>query len=128
MYKRTVGFRFSKTDAVFLSLCALFAWGMRPWLFEFSWLALVAAGHFFLFCNIFRLRRKFELWWSAYFLVNFLTHVYADAFGWPRVLMVQAPATLLAIGLEMRSARYHGVLAHKINATHLEGWLAGRID
>lgn len=128
MSERRLGLRLSGTDAAFLAGCGLFGFGLRPWLLEFSWLALVAAGHFFLFCNVFRVRRSLELWWSAGFLLNFLVALYGGCFAWSRVLLLQTPVTLLVLALELRSARYHGVFARRINRAHADDWLAGRID
>ncbi|WP_156346572.1 hypothetical protein [Verrucomicrobium spinosum] len=59
------GFRFSWTDALVLILGA----GLTGWLASFAGeLALLAAwviGHFFLFCNVFRIGRKPELVWAG---------------------------------------------------------------
>jgi len=65
--------------------------------------------HFFLFCNVFRIRRSYELIWAAAFVVNLLAWQVAGAMSWPRVLAMQLPVTVLAIASEMRSRRYHGV-------------------
>ena len=68
--KRTWGFRFSATDAIALlilgaAILGLYRVGSNLW-----WLVAIVAGHFFLFCNIFRVVRRRELIWSALFVLN----------------------------------------------------------
>lgn len=103
------GFRFFAWDAVALGLGAACAgWG-APWLGTFAWLPLVVLGHFFLFCNVFRVRRRDEMIWSACFLVVFAGLVLSERFTWSTLLAVQTPLTLLAIGKEIASESYRGV-------------------
>jgi hypothetical protein len=75
-----------------------------------TWLIVFAVGHFFLFCNVIRMRRNYELIWAALFLVNFA--VLGVGFGAPwSALLVQFPFTLVLVFLEVRSPRYRGVFA-----------------
>lgn len=103
------GFRFSVVDGIFLLLCACAIGFLRERLGTFVWIIAAAAGHFFLFCNVFRVRRSYELAWSAVFLVNVTAWTWANRFSWPAVLAVQLPVTALVIALEIRSPRYHGI-------------------
>lgn len=103
------GFRFSATDGVFLALCAAAIVLLRERLGTFVWIIAAAAGHFFLFCNVFRVRRSYELLWTAVFLVNVTAWTWSNRFSWPAALAVQLPVTVLVIALEIRSPRYHGV-------------------
>ena len=65
--KRSAGFRFFWTDAFVLGLGAVGTW----WLFgiarDLALLIPMVVGHFFLFCNVVRLRRKYELFWAIVF-------------------------------------------------------------
>ena len=121
--ERTAGFRFSVIDGIAIALCGLGMYGGRDLLQEFVWILPFALGHFFLFCNIFRVRRNYELTWVALFFANFGAW-YMLGFNWLGVLGVQTPITLIAIGAEMRSPRYHGIFCQRINA-RLEEYLAG---
>ncbi len=106
--KASAGARFSTADGIVIALCALLSWSLRELPSSIAWLPAVALGHFFLFCNVFRVRRSFELAWATVFLANFTAWSWIG-FSWPSVLAVQTPVTVLAIGVEMRSPRYHGI-------------------
>lgn len=103
------GIRISSTDTVVL----LVGTGITVWLhrtaFPLWWAVPMVLGHFFLFCNVFLVRRKLELLWAGFFMINAGFHVvrgYWDAWptcGW------QIPVSLLVIGWEILSPRYHGV-------------------
>ena len=105
------GFRFSAGDAVALAVAAVATWLLLPRIGFLAWLFPFALGHFFLFCNVFRVRRSYELIWAAGFLLNFGAWMVSGGFDWLGVLAVQTPLTLLLIVLEIRSPRYHGVFA-----------------
>jgi hypothetical protein len=112
------GFRFSVVDGLFLALCAAGILLLRGSMGTFVWIIAAAAGHFFLFCNVFRVRRSYELIWTAVFLANVLGWAWAERFSWTAVLAVQIPVTLLVIVLEIRSPRYHGIFCRpKSSAT-----------
>ena len=91
-------------------------------------LLLIVVLHFLLFCNVFRIDRKLELIWAGTLLVNALVWSLADNFGWRAILVTQLPLTILLIGIELRSPRYHGIAARWINRRHLNAWLTGEID
>jgi hypothetical protein len=124
--QRTAGFRFSLVDGCAIALCAFGVWGLWDLLGEFVWILPVALGHFFLFCNVFRVRRGYELAWAALFLINFSAW-FLLGFSWAGVLAAQAPVTLLAIGAEMRSPRYHGVFSRRLNE-RIDEYLCGSLD
>jgi hypothetical protein len=124
---RTWGFRFSATDAAVIlvlavSACALARLGNELWL-----LLVIVAGHFFLFCNVFRVRRKFELVWAASFIFNTGLWLWFDEVTWLRIFLCQLPLTLVVVGAEIKSAHYHGVFASRLNRK-LNGYLEGRIQ
>ena len=102
------GFRFSGTDAIAILVgigATALLW--RP-AGQLALLPLVVLGHFFLFCNIFRIRRAGELTWAGCFIVNVGAWVMAGHFTWGRVLLAQIPLTLLLVVSELFSPRYHG--------------------
>jgi hypothetical protein len=103
------GFRFSRTDVAAIILCVLATWGAWSFLREVAILFPVVLGHFFLFCNIFRVRRKLELWWSAVFVVNVGVWLGVDQFTWLRVLLTQTPVTVLIVTMTVFGRDYHGV-------------------
>jgi hypothetical protein len=123
MSERKAGFRLNAVDVAFIAAAAIATVLLRDRLGDGVWVIPFAVGHFFLFCNVFRVRRAYELAWVAIFFVNVSAWASAGRFSWLGVLAAQVPFTLLAIALEMRSRQYHGVGCRRINAAHLEEWL-----
>ena len=109
------GFRFSRIDAIVIVACAFLTW--------FAWKALgsltlvfpVTLGHFFLFCNVFRIRRSYELIWSGVYVANLAYWVLLRDLSWFGILAVQSPLTVAFILREMRDPRYHGVFWRRLN-------------
>jgi hypothetical protein len=108
-WRPPAGFQFAWTDGVVIALCALVTWSTWPLLGKMSILFPVVLGHFFLFCNVFRIPRKPELWWSAVFVVNVGVWLSLSLFTWPKVLLTQSPITLLFITMAIFGRDYHGI-------------------
>jgi len=123
MSKRAAGFRLSIVDVVFILAAAAAVVLLRERLGTAVWIIPLAVGHFFLFCNVFRVRRAYELAWVGILFCNMGTWVLADRFSWLNVLAVQTPFTLAAFVMEMRSRQYHGIFARRLNP-HLDEWLS----
>lgn len=114
-HQRTWGIRFSVVDGIVLALATV----VTPWLVsEIGTLGLIPGFvvlHFFLFCNVFRIRRVPELIWGLCFvsLAGLLTAVHHFA---PAMLMLwQLPVTVILIAREIRHPNYHGVFADQVN-------------
>lgn len=122
---RTWGFRLSAIDVAVLLAAGPTAWLLWPRIGPVAGCIPAAVGHFFLFCNIFRIIRWKELLWAAAFLANVAAWALADAWSWAGILAVQTPLTVVLLGSELRTARYHGVWARRLNP-RLDEWLAGR--
>jgi len=122
----TWGFRFSKTDGIvigmFLSAMAILGFlGSVLW-----WILAIALVHFFLFCNVFRISRPFELIWAALFVLNVGVWAWFDCLTWQHILLCQLPVTVNFLILEMLSPLYHGIFANRLNRRlhdYLEGVL-----
>jgi len=80
-----------------------------PWLGVMAWLFVIVAGHFFLFCNVFRIQRVLELVWAGLFVLNVSGWYVMDAFEWWRVLAAQTPATIALVSMSFSKNDYHGV-------------------
>jgi hypothetical protein len=124
---RTWGFRFSLLDAaaivVFIAIAAgLYRAGSCLW-----WLLAIAAGHFFLFCNVFRVLRRRELIWAAVYLLNVGCWALAGRLDGFIVLVCQLPVTAGVIAWEIKTSRYHGVCADRLNPA-LNDYLEGRTN
>lgn len=123
---RTWGFRLSAVDAVVLAAAAPLTWLLWRPLGGMALAVPFAVGHFFLFCNVFRIHRAKELVWAAVALANISAWTIADALWWPGVLAVQTPLTALLIVREIRGPWYHGIRADRWNP-RLEDYLGGRL-
>jgi cell division protein FtsW (lipid II flippase) len=124
--KRTWGFRFTPSDAVaivvFISVAAVFQHSGSPlW-----WMLLIAAGHFFLFCNVFRIIRRRELIWAGLFILNIGLWLWFGELTWSCILACQLPVTVVLIFADMRSPGYHGIFAKQLNP-QLNDYLEGRL-
>ena len=123
---RTWGFRFSFTDAV-----ALVTFGVTVAILQWigsslSWVVIMVAGHFFLFCNLFRVARRRELIWAAFFVLNVASWLFLGHLNWFNVLACQLPVSVGVIAWELKATRYHGIFADRLNA-RLGDYVDGRI-
>jgi hypothetical protein len=124
--KRTWGFRFSATDLVALAAFAVAAVGLHHVGSGLWWLVAIAAGHFFLFCNIFRVVRRRELIWAGLYVLNVAFWLLLDRLDWLNVVACQLPVSAGIIAWELKAARYHGIFAAHLNPS-LNDYLEGRI-
>ena len=104
------GFRFSVTDGVAIVVCGALVWVIGDRVGPLRWLPVYVLGHFFLFCNVVRMRRTYELIWAAAFVAWFVSQTLGSAVFVPS-LALGPPLllTALLVALELRSPRYHGV-------------------
>jgi len=121
---RTCGFRFSARDALVLAAGAL----LTLWLWRIpggaGFFPLFTVLHFFLFCNIFRIRRQMELMWTGWFvLMAFVGSITTGSFWIAYTAALPVTADVIAVGLTR--PWYHGVWARQINARHIDRYLAG---
>ena len=111
---RTYGFRLSVADGLILVAGGLASWPTYRTLGEHALMLPLVLGHFFLFCNVFRIRRNYEYIWAAVWVVNYCAWLFSGSFTWWGVLAVQSPLTVLLIVLEIRSPEYHGILWRRL--------------
>lgn len=120
------GFRFSSADAIVLAVGGVGSWLLWDHEFPLWWIVPAAVVHFFLFCNVIRLRRSLELVWAAAFIVNVIFWLTRLSVIWLPPMLTQLPITLMLILSEILSPRYHGIFASRINA-RLPDYLAERM-
>lgn len=118
------GFRLSKLDVVVLVLGSMAAAIAGIFVWWVGYVIALVIGHFFLFCNVFRLARPLELAWAAVFVLLAGATVAIDWPGWLVTTIGTLVMTALVIALEMRKASYHGVLWRRINPGLKEWWEA----
>lgn len=110
---RTYGVRFSVADAVILVVGAALSWPLWHSIGTFALLLPVTLFHFFLFCNVFRIRRPAELLWGAIFVINFGVWALSGAFSWWPVLAIQTAVTAAILTVEVRQPTYHGIFSKR---------------
>lgn len=114
------GFRVSVFDSLFVvGVCGVSIY-LMPYYFTFALLMLWAAIQFFLFCNVFRIRRTPELIWACCYMglaLMMLTGIQRLTIGLPTTAFLG----MLLILCEMDYPGYHGVGWSKINPD-LEEW------
>lgn len=118
------GFRISRVDvvALILGVIGAVAAGRVEW-----WMGLVvgcAVGHFFLFCNVFRIARPLELAWASVFVATAGGTIALGVPGWPIAIGATICTTLAVVGIQMRSPAYHGVAWQRINPGLPQWWEA----
>ncbi len=122
-HKPRMGVRFSAFDLAAIVICAAVClWAWPTWKTDTLLLPFVL-GHFFLFCNVFRVRRWTEWLWGGLLLVNVALCIpdseklISDPpwLPWGPVLAGQLPLTVLFLALEVCSRRYHGIWSRQIN-------------
>ena len=102
------GFRLSVVDVIFLIISGIATYILYPYLLSFIWIIPLVVGHFFLFCNVFRVRRNLELLWATVFCANIIAHFYTH-FSWKTVLAVQIPTTIIIVIAQIRDKNYRGI-------------------
>lgn len=121
---RRHGFRLSAIDGIILLLGSVLTIWLRNESFPLWWVVPMALGHFFLFCNVFLVWRRWELLWAAFFVMNAALHLVFGMIDGISVLLWQLPLTLLVIVWQVRSPWYHGIFAEKLNP-QLTNYLSG---
>lgn len=116
------GFRISLLDAVVLitGMIGAFIASSYAW-----WAGMVigfVVGHFFLFCNVFRIARKPELIWAAVFIILTGPTVLTGMPGWIVTFIGSLIVAVVLIYLETQKPSYHGILWSKFNPGLREWW------
>ncbi|MFY9314316.1 MAG: hypothetical protein WAO95_02005 [Burkholderiales bacterium] len=89
------------------------------------WMGLIvgfAVGHFFLFCNVFRVGKPLELTWSAIFVALSGSTIVTGRPGWLVTVAVTLAATPVVIVAQVRSPSYHGIAWQRLNPKLREWW------
>lgn len=118
------GFRCSILDALVLALGFLgsvWFWSRAPWL---GIVIAFVVGHFFFFCNVFRISRGLELCWAAVFTVATVATLKSTHPSWGTIALPSLLTAAIVIGLELRKPSYHGIGWSRINPGLREWWEA----
>lgn len=116
------GFRFSWTDAAALMVGALLVCWLARLAGELALLAAFVIGHFFLFCNVFRIGRKPELVWAGAFVILAGLSIGLEWLDLRAALGLALGLSTLLILREMCLPRYHGIFWQRMNPRLPEWW------
>jgi hypothetical protein len=116
------GFRLSVVDAIVLIVgaAAAIALGLQVW--WWGYVVAMVVGHFFLFCNVFRISRMLELAWAAPFIGLASGTIVAGRPDWIVTMIATLFITIVLIAVEMCKPSYHGVWWERINPNLPEWW------
>lgn len=116
------GFRLNVLDAAVLGAGAVSA----VLAFLSGSLPLAIAGYviftFFLYCNVFRIRRTSELIWAAVFTAAALCSFWLGSPSWTVTFSAGLLTSVVLIGIEMRHPSYHGIGWRLVNPDLPSWW------
>ena len=115
------GFRLSRLDIVVILVGivgAVLAGLVAPYV---GFVIAFVVGHFFLFCNVFRVSRLPEVAWAIIFIGLSTATILVGQPGWLVTALCSLVATIGIILLEIRKPSYHGIFWRMWNPD-LEAW------
>ena len=118
----TPGFRLSVSDIAVLIvgvIATVYLWQKIAW-----WAGLMIAfpvGHFFLFCNVFRIPRKPELIWASTFVILTSLTLLTEFPGWALTFVTSLAVSTLLVLRQLFQPGYHGVFWKTFNPG-MTGW------
>lgn len=118
------GFQLSVLDVVVLVLAVIGTYVLGRYSWWAGLIILFVVGHFFLFCNVFRIARKSELIWAGTFEVLTAATILWEIPGWIITISSSLLLTMFLVVLEMRKPSYHGIFWQCLNPGLLEYWNA----
>ncbi len=115
------GFRLSRLDIVII-LVGIVGAVLAGLVASYAGLVIVfVVGHFFLFCNVFRVSRLPEVAWAIIFIGLSTATILVGQPGWLVTALYSLVATIGIILLEIRKPSYHGIFWRMWNPD-LEAW------
>ena len=119
------GVRLSSADVIVLLFGAVAATALALLTWWWGFVVAFVVGHFFLFCNVFRIGRTSELLWALVFVLLVAGTIAADSPGWAITVAVSLSLTAVLVLIEMRKPSYHGIGWQRINP-ELPAWWQAR--
>jgi hypothetical protein len=95
-----------------------------------DWLGFAVAftlAHFFLFCNVLRMSRSYELTWATLFVLLSASTLLQGMPTWTNTFLAMLVCTFVVAGLEIGKPSYHGVCWRLVNP-NLPHWWATNVE
>jgi hypothetical protein len=110
-----------------VDVIVLLAGGWGTWFVgrEIWWAGMLigfVVGHFFLFCNVFRISRGAELVWAGVFVVLAGTNIATGVPGWTITIVGALLLTTVLVVREMKKPWYHGLAWQRVNPNLRTWW------
>jgi len=114
--QRKSGFRFNITDLIFIIVAgglSLLIYQGAPKISLYL-IPVYLVFSFFLFCNVFRIGHKMEIFWYIPFTLISIISLYNFDFElfWYAALLILEPVKWTLIILKIKSDSYHGIFYH----------------
>ncbi|MCI5143684.1 MAG: hypothetical protein D3909_18560 [Candidatus Electrothrix sp. ATG1] len=116
------GFRLSVRDVIVLFIGAVTSFLLHSMENPLGLIVFFTLAHFFLFCNILRMCRRFELIWAAFFLLLSVSAILFRIPSWPGNVVIMLAMTTILTVLQMRLPSYHGIFWQRINPELPRWW------
>jgi hypothetical protein len=116
------GFRLSEMDVGILILGVCCSVLLARFDERLGMVVVFVLAHFFLFCNVLRMRRLLELIWAMLFVFLAGSTFYFNYPFWHYTLVVMLVVTLILAIVQILQPSYHGVLWQKINPNLKQWW------
>ncbi len=124
--QREPGFRFNLIDLLLILTIVAVTFGLYQASPDshFVWLPLYVGFSFFLFCNVFRIGNRMEVFWYLPFVALVLyAHDRSEIF-WPLLLLVCEPLKILLIAMCIRRGSYRGIFSSARTTASPEAYTA----
>lgn len=118
------GFRCSALDIIVLVVGTISCGAALQYDACIAFVIGFTVGHFFLFCNVFRMSRPLELAWAAVFVALCYASFTWGQPPWIATAGISFAVTNMVVMLEMRKPSYHGIGWRTINPGLPEWWEA----
>ncbi|RWX50826.1 hypothetical protein VU00_10162 [Candidatus Electrothrix marina] len=116
------GFRLSVIDVIVLFLGTIGSILLHSMENPLSLVVLFTLAHFFLFCNVLRMCRRFELIWAALFLLLSVNTILFSIPNWLGTTLIMLGITAVLTVLHMRQPSYRGIFWRQINPELPQWW------
>ena len=116
------GFRIDVKDVIVILLGITGVWFVEPIDGFLASVIGLTVGHFFLFCNVFRLARRLELGWTTIFIGLCICQITMGQPGVTVTLICTLVTTGIVIASQVRSPAYHGIGWQRINPKLPDWW------
>lgn len=120
------GFRLSVSDVIVLLIGALSSFLLHGMENPLGLIVFFTLAHFFFFCNILRMCRRYELIWAIFFLLLSTSMILFRLSNWLEMILIMLGMTTVLTVIQIRHPSYHGIFWKQINPNLPQWWAKKR--